>query len=898
MDGFSFDQAIGAKSDSHSSVKSSNDLKLKVNNYGTVNNHSNSASTNNHIKMKDGHISKSKDSHSSSKHSSSSEKHRDGHSDKPKKSSSSDKHRDGHSDKHKDKHSEKHKDSSKHSSSSSSSTSLDKHGSSSSSKSSSHNSEKHKDRHKEKSSSSSNDKLKEKSKHKPSDSSTVKSEKSSEERKKERSEHREAKPNVVKTEHTSIKSDSKHMNNMSSSKHNSVTSPVSKISPSKIKREPMSDDDIPLIKRKPDDVAIKKMKVESDDEPLQEKYKAKIQAEKLKAKERKEDIENRKRKAEETYEPIKKKKIKKEIKNEVESPIKGRKKKDNEEQQTVWKWWEEERRDDGVKWTFLEHKGPLFAPDYDPLPDNVIFKYDGKVMKLSQGAEEVAGFYAKMLEHDYTKSEIFNKNFFKDWRKVMSASEKETLSDLKKCDFRDMHAFFTEQSEERKNRTKEEKLALKKKNEQILAEYGYCIMDGHKEKIGNFRIEPPGLFRGRGDHPKQGMLKRRTMPEDVIINCSKDSNVPQPPAGHKWKKVQADNKVSWLACWSENIQGQTKYVMLNAASRLKGEKDWQKYEVARRLYKHVDKIRATYREDWKSKEMRIRQRAVALYFIDKLALRAGNEKEEGETADTVGCCSLRVEHIKLHPEIDNKEFVVEFDFLGKDSIRYQNKVPVEKRVFKNLQLFMENKQPGDDLFDRLNTATLNKHLHDLMEGLTAKVFRTFNASKTLQEQLDLLTNPEESVTAKLLSYNRANRAVAVLCNHQRSVPKNFSKQMENLQNKIKAKMDVIKEGKKQVKDAKSDYKNLKTEKAKSLYEKKKKQLERLQEQLCKLEVQATDKDENKEIALGTSKLNYLDPRISVAWCKKWEAPLEKIYNKTQREKFRWAIDMATPDFRF
>jgi len=46
--------------------------------------------------------------------------------------------------------------------------------------------------------------------------------------------------------------------------------------------------------------------------------------------------------------------------------------------------------------------------------------------------------------------------------------------------------------------------------------------------------------------------------------------------------------------------------------------------------------------------------------------------------------------------------VVEFDFLGKDSIRYYNRVEVEKRVFKNLQLFMENKQDGDDLFDRLN----------------------------------------------------------------------------------------------------------------------------------------------------------------------------------------------------
>lgn len=67
-------------------------------------------------------------------------------------------------------------------------------------------------------------------------------------------------------------------------------------------------------------------------------------------------------------------------------------------------------------------------------------------------------------------------------------------------------------------------------------------------------------------------------------------------------------------------------------------------------------------------------------MILKLALRAGNEKEEGETADTVGCCSLRVEHITLHEQMDGKEYVVEFDFLGKDSIRYYNKVPVIKKV--------------------------------------------------------------------------------------------------------------------------------------------------------------------------------------------------------------------------
>ena len=91
----------------------------------------------------------------------------------------------------------------------------------------------------------------------------------------------------------------------------------------------------------------------------------------------------------------------------------------------------------------------------------------------------------------------------------------------------------------------------------------------------------------------------------------------------------------------------------------------------------------------------------ACLCVLQLALRAGNEKDEDQ-ADTVGCCSLRVEHIKLHEEYEGQEFVVEFDFLGKDSIRYYNRVEVEKRVFKNLQLFMENKQDGDDLFDRLN----------------------------------------------------------------------------------------------------------------------------------------------------------------------------------------------------
>ncbi|CAH4014538.1 DNA topoisomerase I, mitochondrial isoform X1 [Pieris brassicae] len=640
-----------------------------------------------------------------------------------------------------------------------------------------------------------------------------------------------------------------------------------------IKKRAISDDeqDIPLLQRKKPKKKIKKEPVDYDDDEEEDE----------KPKKKKKQAEKRKVKTEP---------------DEIPSPTKRKKKDGKDEEQEVWKWWEEQKNDDGTKWRFLEHKGPVFAPPYEPLPPNVKFRYDGKEMRLSQDSEEVAGFYARMLDHDYTTKSTFNTNFFNDWRKVMTSEEVKIIKDLSKCDFKEMQTFFLHQSEKNKNRTKEEKAALKAKNEEIQKEYGICVIDGHKEKIGNFRIEPPGLFRGRGEHPKMGMLKRRVIPEDVSINCSKDSKIPKPPPGHKWKDVRHDNTVTWLASWTENVQGQSKYVMLNPSSKLKGEKDWQKYETARKLHKCIDKIRDQYRLDWKAKEMRVRQRAVALYFIDRLALRAGNEKDDDQ-ADTVGCCSLRVEHIELHKEKDGKEFVVVFDFLGKDSIRYYNEVPVEKRVFKNLELFMENKKDSDDLFDRLSTQTLNEHLKDLMPGLTAKVFRTYNASITLQRQLEELTDPDATVPEKILAYNRANRAVAILCNHQRAVPKGHSKSMEALKEKIQAKRD-------QIDEAEEDYRQAgKAAKRGSVKEKlncdkKKKALDRLKEQLKKLELDETNRDENKTIALGTSKLNYLDPRISVSWCKKHGVPIEKIYNKTQRDKFRWAIDMAGPDYVF
>ncbi|KAL6081321.1 hypothetical protein STEG23_037602 [Scotinomys teguina] len=557
----------------------------------------------------------------------------------------------------------------------------------------------------------------------------------------------------------------------------------------------------------------------------------------------------------------------------------------------------EERSKNGVKWRQLEHKGPYFTPAYEPLPEGVHFFYDGKPLKLSLAAEEVATLYGKILHLECAAKEVFQRNFFRDWRKEMTAEERKLITHLDKCDFMEIHRHFMERTETRRTLPREQKQKLTEEADELQREFGYCVLDGHREKIGNFKTEPPGLFRGRGDHPKMGMLKRRVMPEDVVINCSRDSKIPEPPAGHQWKEVRSDNTVTWLAAWTENIQNSIKYIILNPSSKLKGEMDWQKYEVARRLKGVVDKIRAQYRADWKSPEMKKRQLAVALYFIDKLALRTGNGKEEGETADTVGCCSLRVEHVRLYEKADGQEHVVELDFLGKDSIRYNNRVSVEKPVFQNLQHFMEDKAPKDSLFDALTTASLNKHLQDLMEGLTAKVFRTYNASITLQEQLRVLTRAEDSLASKVLAYNRANRAVAVLCNHQRAIPKTFEKSMRMLQQKIETKKAQVTEAQVELEKAKADLRMPGESKSKRLLQKQRRLL-RLEEQLARLHTKATDKEENKQVALGTAKLNYLDPRISIAWCKRFGVPIEKIYNRTQRERFAWAFTQAGEDFEF
>ncbi|KAL6453996.1 TOP1 DNA topoisomerase 1 [Candida maltosa Xu316] len=642
------------------------------------------------------------------------------------------------------------------------------------------------------------------------------------------------------------------------------------------------------------------------------------------------------------------------------------------EEDEGYKWWEEnEEEEGGIKWQSLEHNGVIFPPEYEPLPSHIKLYYDGKPVDLPKEAEEVAGFYGAMLETDHAKNPVFQKNFFNDFLEVLKEAGGcgVKIKSFEKMDFTKMYAYFEKLREEKKAMTREEKKAIKEEKERLEEPYRTCLLNGRKELVGNFRIEPPGLFRGRGAHPKTGKLKRRVAPEQVTLNLSKDAKIPEPPEGHQWGGIRHDQEVTWLATWKENISDSVKYVRFANNSSIKGQSDFKKFETARKLKDHVVAIRKDYTKLLKSEKMQDRQMATAMYLIDVFALRAGGEKGDDE-ADTVGCCSLRYEHVTLKPP--NK---VIFDFLGKDSIRFYQEVEVDRQVFKNLRIFKKApKVPGDDLFDRISPSMVNKQLQNYMKGLTAKVFRTYNASKTMQDQIDLIEN-EGTVAEKVVKFNAANRTVAILCNHQRSVSKGHGSSVQRLNDKMKELMwqkirlkkmilkleprlktkeakyfeeidDLIKEdiehihhtiidrqreqAKKKIDrdneklkaegkpllteadkkerlakidDLEKEYKQeLKTGKPvvpdNATVEKLKKNVETIETRLASMALQLQDKEDNSEVSLGTSKTNYIDPRLTVMFSKKFDVPIEKLFSKTLRDKFKWAIESADENWKF
>lgn len=71
-----------------------------------------------------------------------------------------------------------------------------------------------------------------------------------------------------------------------------------------------------------------------------------------------------------------------------------------------------------------------------------------------------------------------------------------------------------------------------------------------------------------------------------------------------------------------------------------------------------------------------------------------------------------------------------------------------------------------------------------MPGLSAKVFRTYNASFTMSTLLKELKDTNISLQEKIKLYNDCNRKVAILCNHKRTVGASHEAAMEKMTDRV------------------------------------------------------------------------------------------------------------------
>jgi DNA topoisomerase-1 len=151
---------------------------------------------------------------------------------------------------------------------------------------------------------------------------------------------------------------------------------------------------------------------------------------------------------------------------------------------------------------------------------------------------------------------------------------------------------------------------------------------------------------------------------------------------------------------------------------------------------------------------------------------------------------------------------------------------------------------------------VREFLSEVVPGLSAKVFRTYHASKVVGEYLNAAkVSKEDPDHVKKNVATLANLEAAVICNHKRKLPKNW-------ENSLAKKMERLK-----VLQAKETKKSAEASKALKM----------------KIKTMKATRDYN----LGTSLKSYIDPRLYHSWGTKVNFDWKLYYPKTLQRKFSW-----------
>ena len=541
-----------------------------------------------------------------------------------------------------------------------------------------------------------------------------------------------------------------------------------------------------------------------------------------------------------------------------------------------------------MKWKTLQHNGILFPPDFESKGIKIRIKDQDVALDLLQ--EEMIYQWAKKKDTPYAQDEVFQKNFVADFAKTFNGKYKNlTLSDI---DLSNPFKLVDKEKDAKELLTKEEKKSLaaerKKLREEMKAKYGMAIMDGKQVEVANYMAEPPGIFIGRGEHPMRGKWKPKVSSKDVTLNLGRDAKVPL----GDWGKIVHDRDSMWMASWTDVLTQKRKYVWLADTAGIKQDRDKAKYDKAKKLATEIDKIKDKIVNDMQNKDAKLRRISTACYLIYRTAMRVGDEKDP-EEADTVGATTLRKEHVKLNGDS------IEFDFLGKDSVRWQETVPAighDKQFHDNLKELVSKKKDSDEIFDEITSRHVNLYYSGVVKGLTAKVFRTYLASSVVTKYLRENGNVKKSTPAEKLYHAKlANLEAATMCNHKRTIPKTFE---QTLQKKVdtlktaenatpwKAKEESLKKAESATPktDAQKEKQSERIKKAKTQIRKSK---QKHKERIEKLRLQVDLTKKTKDYNLGTSLRNYIDPRVFKSWTDEMNAEWEKLYTAALQKKFLW-----------
>ena len=546
-----------------------------------------------------------------------------------------------------------------------------------------------------------------------------------------------------------------------------------------------------------------------------------------------------------------------------------------------------------MKWKTLQHNGILFPPAYEA--QGITIKIKGESVDLDLNQEEMIYQWAKKKDTPYAQDKVFQKNFTADFAKTMNSKFKKiSYEDI---DFSSAYKVVDKEKDLKEMMTKEEKKEQAKKRkelrEKLKIKYGVAIMDGKKVEVGNYMAEPPGIFIGRGEHPLRGKWKLRVTAKDVTLNMDKEA---KKSMKGEWGKIVHDYDSMWLASWMDFLTQKRKYVWLADSSDLKQGRDKEKYEKAVKLEKEIEKIKKAMVKDMKDpKKSNV---ATACYLIYRTAMRVGDEKDPDE-ADTVGATTLRKEHIKITSD------AIEFDFLGKDCVRWQETLKAvgdDKQFQKNLKKLIEKKKPNEEIFHNITSRDVNKYFSGIVKGLTAKVFRTYQATTVVKDYLMEHDNIKgKTANEKLYHAKMANLEAAKMCNHKRTIPKTFDQVLEKKRDTIKnaEKDQPSKKTQEALKKVESSLPKTETQKKskekriKTLNGQIKKQKQKHKERVEKLKLQIDLSEKTRDYNLGTSLRNYIDPRVIKAWTDEVGVEWEKLYTAALQKKFLWVKNENT-----